>query len=175
MLDALACLTSGFATVCLSAPAMPILLILIPPLFFMYWRARTISLKSSREIKRLEASSRSPLYALFNSTVHGISTILAFSKFDVPIHINASSMNRFFEETKEVFYNLQNENIRAALNFQAACRWLGHQIDFANGIYSGMLAIGIVMCFELDFFKMSPTLTGILLLYALTLSGKVAW
>ena len=52
------------------------------PLAFVFRWVRSFYLKSSREIKRLEALSRSPVYAHLSETLTGLVTVRAFDATD---------------------------------------------------------------------------------------------
>lgn len=47
-------------------------------LFFSYYEVARFYLTSSREIKRIESVSSSPIYAQFGETLNGVSTIRAY-------------------------------------------------------------------------------------------------
>jgi len=158
--DMITCLMGGLITFFLTAPTAPFLLILIFPIAYVLYYVRQIAIQSSREIKRIEASSRSPLYAHFNTTLLGLPTVRAF---------------RGTTTALEQFYNYQNENIQAYLNFEAACRWLGHRVDFTSGAYGGAISLGVVLCYEYNILNVSPALIGVLLTYAIALTGAFAW
>jgi ABC-type multidrug transport system fused ATPase/permease subunit len=48
------------------------------PLAYLFLRIRQYYLASSRDVKRLEAVTRSPVYAMFSATIKGLPTIRAF-------------------------------------------------------------------------------------------------
>jgi ATP-binding cassette subfamily C (CFTR/MRP) protein 4 len=71
---ALFCL-AALALLCIS---LPYLLILVPFIYYLFIFLRSKYIKSSREIKRLEAVSRSPIYADFSAALDGLNTLRAF-------------------------------------------------------------------------------------------------
>jgi ABC-type multidrug transport system fused ATPase/permease subunit len=61
----------------MSAPF--VLLVLVPILPLFAW-VRQRFLRTSRELKRLDAVTRSPVYALFSSTLSGLMIIRSFKR-----------------------------------------------------------------------------------------------
>jgi ATP-binding cassette, subfamily C (CFTR/MRP), member 4 len=63
------------AAVILVCVTLPYVTLLVLPMGILFWFARRRYLASSREIKRLEAVSRSPVYAEFGATLNGLTTL----------------------------------------------------------------------------------------------------
>uniref|UniRef100_A0A8C1UEB7 Multidrug resistance-associated protein 1 n=1 Tax=Cyprinus carpio TaxID=7962 RepID=A0A8C1UEB7_CYPCA len=60
--------------------ATPLVAIIIPPLGLFYFFVQRFYVASSRQLKRLESVSRSPVYTHFNETLLGTSVIRAFGE-----------------------------------------------------------------------------------------------
>ncbi|XP_036164279.1 multidrug resistance-associated protein 1 [Myotis myotis] len=60
--------------------ATPIAAVIIPPLGLIYFFVQRFYVASSRQLKRLESVSRSPVYSHFNETLLGVSVIRAFAE-----------------------------------------------------------------------------------------------
>ena len=58
----------------------PLILLLIPVLLLLLVSCQRLYLQTSRQVKRLESVSKSPIYSLFGETLQGISTIRAFKR-----------------------------------------------------------------------------------------------
>ena len=58
----------------------PLILIVIPVLLVFLVCCQRLYLQTSRQVMRLEAVSKSPIYSLFGETLQGISTIRAFKR-----------------------------------------------------------------------------------------------
>ncbi|KAF9323833.1 hypothetical protein BG006_001111 [Podila minutissima] len=89
--------------------ASPYFAIMIPPLSYVYYRMGGFYLVTSRELKRLDSSARSPLYAHYTETLAGLVTIRAFHSSD-----------RFAVEATKMLDHSQQTGYLA----NAATRWL---------------------------------------------------
>jgi ATP-binding cassette subfamily C (CFTR/MRP) protein 4 len=73
MFDFLQSLLFCLAAIVLVCVSIPWLLLLMPPLLFLFIQARESYIRCSREIKRIEATLRSPIYADFSAALEGSS------------------------------------------------------------------------------------------------------
>jgi ABC-type bacteriocin/lantibiotic exporter with double-glycine peptidase domain len=113
-------------------------------------------LLSSRELKRLDSISKSPVYSQFVETVAGSITIRA-----------ACAEKEFMAELER-----RNDlNLVAFLSFQCAGRWLGVRLDFlasvivlATSLLTAVLAASI-----------SSAAAGLALTSSLTITGLLQW
>lgn len=71
----------------------PIFLAPLVPLAILYIMISTFYRATAREIKRMEAVSRSPLYALYGETLAGLATIRAFRKADVFLRLSEARLD----------------------------------------------------------------------------------
>lgn len=97
------------------AVSTPIFLVLVPPLGFIYIIYQKYYLRTSRELKRLDSVSRSPIYAHFQESLGGVSTIRAYRQ--------------------QARFTLENEwrmdaNLRAYFPSVSANRWLAVRLEF---------------------------------------------
>lgn len=60
--------------------SVPLFLFIIIPLAFVYKRIQTYYLATSRELKRLDATTKSPIFAAFQETLGGLPTIRAYQQ-----------------------------------------------------------------------------------------------
>ncbi|KAI9184010.1 hypothetical protein H9P43_003063 [Blastocladiella emersonii ATCC 22665] len=145
VLRSLAALLSIFAVMIAGTPAVAIVLVVLLVIFYFvqrFFRA------TSRELKRLEAVTRSPLYAEISEAIAGISTIRAFGDEPRFLARTARSMDR----TNRPFF-LQ----------VTAARWLAVRIEFLGACVTAACALFAVIARE----SMSPALLGLILSYAL--------
>jgi ATP-binding cassette subfamily C (CFTR/MRP) protein 4 len=92
------------------------LLVLVPAIpTFVYVRSSYVM--CSREVKRIEAISRSPIYALFSSTLHGLQIVRAYK-------VGVQFFDRFT-------FALDN-NMRPQFAYFTLGRWLGVRLDFMS-------------------------------------------
>lgn len=70
----------SIATVAIISIATPPFIALVIPLGFLYLYIQRYYLRTSRELKRLDSVSRSPIYAHFQESLGGISTIRAYQQ-----------------------------------------------------------------------------------------------
>jgi ABC-type multidrug transport system fused ATPase/permease subunit len=78
LFDALQTITTVLGAVVLISIANPTIIPVFLPLAWTFLRVRSYYLSSSRETKRLEAVTRSPVYASFSATIKGMPTIRAY-------------------------------------------------------------------------------------------------
>jgi len=91
----------------------------ILPLAILYYRFMNFFRPISRESKRLESISRSPLFVQFSETLGGLSTIRAFGQ-----------QNRFIGE----FEGKVDKNTRSTYCSKVVDRWLSIRLEFIGAI-----------------------------------------
>jgi ATP-binding cassette subfamily C (CFTR/MRP) protein 1 len=67
-------------TLAVISTATPVFIALIVPLSGVYYWVQRYYLRTSRELKRLDSVSRSPIYAHFQESLGGITTIRAYGQ-----------------------------------------------------------------------------------------------
>jgi ABC-type multidrug transport system fused ATPase/permease subunit len=149
---------SGFTLVVISV-AVPPFIALIIPLGAMYIWIQRYYLRSSRELKRLDSVSRSPIYAHFQESLGGISTIRAFRQQD-----------RF---------ELENEwrvdgNLRAYFPSISANRWLAVRLEFIGAIVI-LAAAGFAVIAVASGTPLSAGMVGLAMSYGLQITTSLNW
>jgi ATP-binding cassette, subfamily C (CFTR/MRP), member 1 len=101
------------------AASTPIVMVVIIPLGFVYIVYQKYYLRTSRELKRLDSVSRSPIYAHFQESLGGVSTIRAYRQ--------------------QARFTLENEwrmdaNLRAYFPSVSANRWLAVRLEFIGSV-----------------------------------------
>ena len=124
------CLFSVIATLVVILLAMPLFIVVIIPLTFYYLYEGKFYIKSSREIKRLDSISRSPIYANFGETLDGTPVIRAYQK-----------QQQFIEKN----YQLLDLNQRAYFIISSSNCWLGIRLEFAGTVIIGATALLAVL------------------------------
>ncbi|XP_049584650.1 ATP-binding cassette sub-family C member 4 isoform X3 [Syngnathus scovelli] len=142
--------------VIVSAIVMPWILYLFVPLFVVFLCLRHYYLQTSRDIKRLEATTRSPVFSHLSTSLQGLSTIRAFKV-----------QWRF----QEMFDDCQDLHSEAWFLFLTTSRWLAVRLDGICSIFISVTTFGCIY-FNDD---MDPGKIGLALSYAVTLIGMFQW
>nr|XP_056722202.1 multidrug resistance-associated protein 1-like [Euleptes europaea] len=136
--------------------ATPIAAVVIPPLGFVYFFVQRFYVATSRQLKRLESVSRSPVYSHFNETLLGVSVIRAFEE-----------QQRFIRQSDLKV----DENQKAYFPSIVANRWLAVRLEYVgNGIVLFAALFAVVARHNL-----SPGLVGLSILYALQITTYLNW
>jgi len=147
-----------FTLVVISA-STPIFITLILPLAALYLYIQRYYLRTSRELKRLDSVSRSPIFAHFQESLSGISTIKAYRQ-----------QNRFM---------LENEwrvdaNQRAYFPAVSANRWLAVRLEFLGSVII-LAAAGFAIASVTTGSGLSAGLVGLAMSYALQITQSLNW
>jgi ATP-binding cassette subfamily C (CFTR/MRP) protein 4 len=141
-----------FGILVASIIANPYLAIPVVVLCVVFAAFRWYYLKSARDIKRVEALSRSPLYSHISMTLQGLCTIRAYKMEDIAM---------------TQFHHYQNIHTQAWYLYIASSRWFGYRIDLISSTFiSCVCFISIPLAGSIN-----PGLIGLALSYALTLNG----
>lgn len=87
-------IASVIGTLAVIAFGAPVVLLMIIPLGFAYRSIMRYYLATSRELKRLDAVSRSPVFTWFGETLSGVSTIRAYGQQQRFIANNEARLDR---------------------------------------------------------------------------------
>eukprot|EP00548_Thalassiothrix_antarctica_P012304 CAMPEP_0194159732 /NCGR_PEP_ID=MMETSP0152-20130528/78003_1 /TAXON_ID=1049557 /ORGANISM="Thalassiothrix antarctica, Strain L6-D1" /LENGTH=1449 /DNA_ID=CAMNT_0038869347 /DNA_START=172 /DNA_END=4521 /DNA_ORIENTATION=- len=145
----------------------PLFGIAIIPLLWIYIRALNYFRNVSRETKRLDSISRSPVFAHFSETLGGLGTIRAYDQ--------ASRFTSEFESKVDV-------NTQAYYNNKTADRWLSVRLDFLGAVIvglAGVFACQVAISGSLASATASNTnfasYAGLSLSYSISLTGLLNW
>ena len=122
----LGCLFSVLSTLVIISMAFPLFLVILVIISIYYVYEGCYYIKSSREIKRLDSISRSPIYANFGETLDGTSVIRAYQ-----------AEQQFIQKN----YDLLDLNQRAYFIISSSNCWLGIRLEFAGTIIIGATAL----------------------------------
>lgn len=131
----------------------PIFAVAVPPLLFVYYMLLSYYRPVARDVKRLEAISRSPVYAHFSETLGGLSTIRAYNRRKVFEEENAARMNF---------------NIQVWYCVKATERWLALRLEIMATIVT--VLAGILAVVQAENSTLSAGLAGVSLSFALSLT-----
>lgn len=149
---------SAVAIVVVIAYSFPLFLAVVPFLGWFYIRVMIYYLATSRELKRLDAVSRSPIFAWFSESLAGLSTIRAYSQQSVFINNNAARVDR-----NQICY----------LPSISVNRWLAIRLEFVGATIifaAALLSLSALITTGVD-----AGLVGFVLSYALNATGALNW
>jgi ABC-type multidrug transport system fused ATPase/permease subunit len=154
----------GFFYCALSIVSIVILISVIMPGFLvagffisiLYFLIGMFYINSSRDLKRMDSVTRSPLYQQFGETLSGMTTIRAYG-----------DERRFIRENLSKI-NAQN---RPFILLWAANRWLAFRVDIVGSLVSFVTGVFILLSVG----KIDPGAAGLALTYAITFTENVLW
>ncbi|XP_042683721.1 multidrug resistance-associated protein 1 isoform X3 [Centrocercus urophasianus] len=136
--------------------ATPIAAVIIPPLGLVYLLVQRFYVATSRQLKRLESVSRSPVYSHFNETLLGVSVIRAFEE-----------QKRFIKQNDMKV----DGNQKAYYPSIVANRWLAVRLEFVGNCIVLFAALFAVIARN----KLSPGLVGLSVSYSLQITAYLNW
>ncbi|KAM3300245.1 hypothetical protein ACQJBY_041331 [Aegilops geniculata] len=129
----------------------------IMPLLILFYAAYLYYQTTSREVKRMDSITRSPVYAQFSEALNGLSTIRAYKAYDRMSNINGKSMDN---------------NIRFTLVNLSSNRWLAIRLETLGGIMIWFTATFAVMQNQrAENQKAFASTMGLLLTYTLNITN----
>ncbi|RPA87355.1 hypothetical protein BJ508DRAFT_357771 [Ascobolus immersus RN42] len=139
--------------------ATPPFVALILPLGFIYLYIQRYYLRTSRELKRLDSVTKSPIYAHFQESLGGISTIRAYGQ------------QRRFESDNE--WRIDS-NLKAYFPSINANRWLAVRLEIIGSVVI-LGAAGLAVIAVSNGQKLSPGMVGLAMSHALQITGSLNW
>eukprot|EP00889_Picochlorum_renovo_P005611 jgi/Picre1/32641/NNA_007987.t1 len=148
-----------FGALILLCVVIPVILPIFVPLILIFMYVQRRYLLTSREVKRFEAVSRSPLYQQLSNVLRGLVVIRVYDA----------------EETfKTNFLSLLTENIGWWYSWLCSARWIGFRLDIMVSIIitaAPLLMVGLRSKFGDD----NAKLVGLALSQCLYLAGLLQW
>ncbi|XP_050728277.1 multidrug resistance-associated protein 1-like isoform X2 [Eriocheir sinensis] len=136
--------------------ATPIFTTVIVPTIILYTFIQILYVSTSRQLKRLESVSRSPIYSHFQESIQGASTIRAFER-----------QHQFIRESELKVDSNQVCNYPSVI----ANRWLAMRLEFIGNIITFFAALFAVQSREtIDGGKVGLSVT-----YALSVTQTLNW
>ncbi|XP_063966914.1 ATP-binding cassette sub-family C member 4-like isoform X1 [Lytechinus pictus] len=136
----------------------PIVLLFTVPLCVAFILVRRYFLASSRDIKRLEGITRSPVFSHLSASLQGLVTIRAF---------------KVQEDFIRQFDVHQNTHTRTWFLFLSTTRWFGIMLDWMSVTFLAVVSFSCVV--SADLFELDSSLVGLSLTYCLMLMGAFQW
>lgn len=136
----------------LAIAAVPWFGILIVLLLWMFVRVRNFFIDASRDLKRLEGTSRSPIFSWFSSSLAGLPSIRAFGR------------TKDFTATSR---RLMDQHIASFSTYILSSRWLSLRLDALSALV--VLLVGWLAVMLRD--SLDLALSSLSLSYTLQLTG----
>ncbi|ODM89209.1 Multidrug resistance-associated protein 1 [Orchesella cincta] len=152
----LRCFFQVFGTIAVISYSTPIFLAVIVPLGIVYFLIQRFYVATSRQLKRLESITRSPIYSHFGETLTGATTIRAYSK----------QMSFILESEDKV-----DHNQRSYFPSIVANRWLAVRLETVGNLiifFAGLFAV-------LGRDTLDPGTVGLSISYALSITQTLNW
>ncbi|XP_053563814.1 ATP-binding cassette sub-family C member 4 [Bombina bombina] len=155
-LDFMQVLLQILGVIAVAVAIIPWILIPLLPLVIIFFFLRRYFLDTSRDIKRLESTTRSPVFSHLSASLQGLWTIRAFK-----------AEQRF----QELFDSHQDLHSEAWFLFLTTSRWLAVRLDAICALFVMAVAFGsLILAKSLDAGQV-----GLALSYAITIMGTFQW
>ncbi|XP_053272848.1 ATP-binding cassette sub-family C member 4 [Pleuronectes platessa] len=135
---------------------LPWILIPVVPLLIVFLYLRRYFLQTSRDIKRLEATTRSPVFSHLSSSLNGLWTIRAFGA------------EQRFQDLFDAHQDLHSESW---FLFLTISRWFAVRLDGICSIFVIMVLFGCLLLRD----QLDAGSVGLVLTYSVTLIGMFQW
>ncbi|XP_067113164.1 ATP-binding cassette sub-family C member 4-like [Osmerus mordax] len=142
--------------IAVAAAAIPWILVPVAPLLVAFLFLRRYFLRTSRDIKRLESTTRSPVFSHLSSSLQGLWTIRAF---------------KAQQRLQQTFDQHQDLHSEAWFLFLTTSRWFAVRLDGICSIFVALTAFGCLFLRD----DMEAGGVGLALSYAVTLIGMFQW
>ncbi|XP_063312149.1 ATP-binding cassette sub-family C member 3 [Pelobates fuscus] len=152
----LATFFTSLSTTIVIISSTPLFAVVIIPLAFVYFFVQRFYVATSRQLKRLESVSRSPIYSHFSETITGTSIIRAYGRQNSFVLLSDSKV----DENQKSYYPGIVSN-----------RWLGIRVEFVGNCVVLFAALFAVIGRD----TLSPGLVGLSVSYALQVTMSLNW
>ncbi|NXF32663.1 MRP2 protein, partial [Nyctibius bracteatus] len=125
----LSCFMAIISTLLMISLATPFFVLIIIPLSIFYYFVLRFYVSTSRQLRRLDSVTRSPIYSHFGETVSGISVIRAYGHQERFLQQNESTMDI---------------NQKSVYSWIVSNRWLAIRLEFVGSLvvfFSALLAV----------------------------------
>ncbi|XP_043747926.1 ATP-binding cassette sub-family C member 4-like isoform X7 [Cervus elaphus] len=136
--------------------AIPWIAIPVIPLGILFFVLQQYFLQTSRDVKRLECTTRSPVFSLLASSLRGLWTIRAY---------------KAEQKFQELFDSHQDLHSEAWFLLLTMSRWLAVYLDVTCAIFVTVVAFGALILAE----TLTPGRVGLVLSLTLTLMEMFQW
>ncbi|CAH8552629.1 unnamed protein product [Schistosoma turkestanicum] len=150
------CILTCFLTLCLACTLNAFMIIPICILTVIYFLIQNLYITTSRQLKRLESISLSPIFSHFSETLSGVDSIRAYKLIDT------------YKKIISTRQDLNNSAVYASIISQ---RWLAVLLELVGN--SVILAVAILSVVAQGY--LSAGFSGLVITYALSLNQTLNW
>ncbi|XP_073338250.1 ATP-binding cassette sub-family C member 2 [Pagrus major] len=150
------CLLGVLGTLFVICLATPFFTILIIPLAVVYYFVQRFYVATSRQLRRLDSVSRSPIYSHFSETVSGLSVIRAYGH-----------QERFLKHNEITI----DGNLKSVYPWIVSNRWLAIRLEFLGNLVVFFSALFAVISRD----SLDSGLVGLSISYALNVTQTLNW
>lgn len=154
--DYIQCVLTILGIVIVVVVIIPYVFVLLIPILILLYITRRYHIITSRHIKRLEGTTRSPVFSHLSASLQGLHTIRAL---------------RVQEKFCEEFDNHQNLHTESWFLFLSSSRWLAVRLDWMCAIFITVVSFACVFLAK----DLNAGLVGLLMTYAIMLMGLFQW
>ncbi|XP_073845417.1 probable multidrug resistance-associated protein lethal(2)03659 [Musca autumnalis] len=155
MMDVIQIFLALFGIVVVLAIVNPWYILATVVMFTVFYFLRSFYLKTSRDVKRLEAVTRSPIYTHLGASLNGLATIRAFQAQDILI---------------QEFDNYQDLHSSGFYMFLTTSRAFGYWLDCCCVLYIAIITLSFLL-----FSPENGGDVGLAITQAMGLTGMVQW
>lgn len=152
----LRCLLVVCSTIIVISVSTPLFLIALIPIIIIYILVQRYFVATMRQLKRIEATTRSPIYSQFSETLTGISTIRAFR-----------AENRFIRS----FESLIDNNLIYYYPTDFCNRWLAVHLEALGNLITVFAALFAVLARD----SISAGIAAMSITYSLNITQTLNW
>ncbi|KAL7855414.1 hypothetical protein AOLI_G00190180 [Acnodon oligacanthus] len=150
------CLLGVLGTLFVICLATPLFTAIIVPLAVIYYFVQRFYVATSRQLRRLDSVSRSPIYSHFGETVAGLSVIRAYRH-----------QERFLERNKVTI----DDNLKSVYPWVVSNRWLAMRLESLGNLVVFFAALFSVISRD----TLDSGLVGLSISYALNVTQTLNW
>ncbi|XP_047509486.1 multidrug resistance-associated protein 1 isoform X1 [Pieris napi] len=151
-----ACFFSVLGTLFVISVSTPVFVFVILPIGVLYYIIQRFYVATSRQLKRLESVSRSPIYSHFSESITGATTIRAYGVTE-----------RFVEESERGVDHNQACYYPSCI----ANRWLAIRLEMIGNVIIFFAALSVVLGRD----TIDPGIVGLSVTYALQITQILNW
>jgi ABC-type multidrug transport system fused ATPase/permease subunit len=137
----------------------PFFFVAFVPILVLFYLIQKHFRMTSRELKRLDGVSRSPIYNHLAETLNGLSTIRAFGKQNIFLKIH---------------HHLSNDNKRCFFAFNICNRWLSLRLDVISSFVVLLVSLIAVLMVDMGS-SVDENVLGLAIVYSIQLLDTLQW